>query len=83
MKVSVYTQPMYTRGKAEKVDHDQIVAHFAPRMRSLCIRGDVSLMNIPTYTQAMYTRGIAELINYNRIYKCILTSLSTLKSAQY
>jgi hypothetical protein len=83
MKVSTYTQLMYMRGKVEKVDHDQIVAHFALRMRSLCIRGDVSLMNIPTYTQATYTRGIAESINYNRIYKSILTSLSTLKSAQY
>jgi hypothetical protein len=63
IKVSVYTQPMYTRGKAEKVDHDQIVAHFAPHMRSLCIHGDVSLINIPAYTQATYTRGKAEYVD--------------------
>jgi hypothetical protein len=59
------------------------MVHFAPCMRSLCIRGDVSLMNVPTYTQPTYTRGIAECMKYDRIYQSFLTSLKTLTTAQY
>jgi hypothetical protein len=58
------------------------MAHFAPRMRSLHIRGDVSLMNIPAYTQAMYTRGKAEYMDNDWIYKSFLTSLRTYISAE-
>jgi hypothetical protein len=59
-----------------------IVAHFAPRMRSLRIRGDVSLMNNPAYTQATYMRGKAEYVNNDWSYKSILTSLRTYISAE-
>jgi hypothetical protein len=54
-----------------------IVAHFALRMRSLHIHGDVSLMNNPTYTQATYMRSKAEYVNcYARTSRIGVSSYS-------
>jgi hypothetical protein len=59
------------------------MAHFARRMRSLRIRGDVLPIHIPAYTERVHTRGKAEQVDNGRIYNSFLTSLRTLTTAQY